>query len=301
METVSCVIIGSGPAGYTAAIYVARANLQPVLIEGPQVGGQLMITPLIENYPGFVEGIEPYTLMTAMRDQAVKYGTVLHEGIVTHIDFEEGHNIVHLDDDSEIYTKSIIIATGASARFLGLPSEQHFMGKGVSGCATCDGFFYRKKTVAVVGGGDTACEEALYLANLCTKVYMIVRKPFLRASEVLQQRIRSNTKIEVLYEHVTQEVLGDEKVTAVRLKHNDEVVELPIDGLFIAIGHHPNTDMVSDVLPLDNEGYIMGDKVTLKGIFVAGDCADPRYKQAIVAAGSGCKAALDAIAYLKNI
>lgn len=301
METVSCVIIGSGPAGYTAAIYVARANLQPVLIEGPQVGGQLMITPLIENYPGFVDGIEPYTLMTAMRDQAIKYGTILREGMVTHIDFVEGHNIVYLDDDSEICTKSIIIATGASARFLGLPSEQHFMGKGVSGCATCDGFFYRKKTVAVVGGGDTACEEALYLANLCTKVYMIVRKPFLRASEVLQQRIRSNTRIEVLYEHVTQEVLGDEKVTAVRLKHNDEVVELPIDGLFIAIGHHPNTDMVSDVLPLDNEGYIMGDKVTLKGIFVAGDCADPRYKQAIVAAGSGCKAALNAIEYLKNI
>ena len=302
MEKAKCVIIGSGPAGYTAAIYVARANLQPVLYQGPQPGGQLMITPTIENYPGFTEGIDPFTLLNAMCEQAKKYGADIREGIVKEVKFERNNNLLTIDDGSQITAQCVIIATGASAKFLGLPSEKAFMGKGVSACATCDGFFFRGKTVAVVGGGDTACEEALYLANLCPKVYMIARKPFLRASQILQDRVKENPNITILFEHVTQEIVGKDTVEGVKLLYqNEKIVDLPIDGLFIAIGHHPNTQMFGSQLPLDAEGYFIKEKLDkANGVFVAGDCSEPHYKQAVIAAGEGCKSALDAIEFLKQ-
>lgn len=305
-----CLIIGSGPAGYTAAIYASRANLSPVLIEGAQVGGQLMITTEVENFPGYPEGVEPFQMMEDMRRQAERFGTQFVASVVTRVDFSCSPKKVWLEDDTVYEADSVIIATGASAKFLGIASEEDYRGKGVSACATCDGFFYRNKTVAVVGGGDTACEEASYLARLCKKVYMIVRKPYLRASEIMQQRVLTNPKIEVLFEHNTIRLTGEDKVEGADLVYrkgekDEQLVHIDIDGFFLAIGHRPNTDLFADYLKRDNEGYILteGDspRTNIAGVYAAGDCADPHYRQAIVAAGSGCKAAIEADRYLKSL
>lgn len=306
----SCLIIGSGPAGYTAAIYASRANLSPVLIEGPQAGGQLMITTEVENFPGYPDGVEPFQMMDDMRRQAERFGTKIVSGIVVRIDLSCSPKRLWLDNNEEYTADSVIIATGASAKFLGIDSEEKYRGRGVSACATCDGFFYRNKTVAVVGGGDTACEEASYLAGLCKKVYMIVRKPYLRASEIMQQRVFNNPKIEILFEHNTLRLTGEPKVQGADLiyrkgQEDEQIHHIDIDGFFLAIGHRPNTDLFADYLRRDNEGYILteGDspRTNLPGVFAAGDCADPHYRQAIVAAGSGCKAAIEADKYLKSL
>ena len=302
-----CLIIGSGPAGYTAAIYASRANLQPVLIEGMQVGGQLMITTEVENFPGYPEGVEPFQMMDDMRRQAERFGTQFVSGMVTKVDFSCSPKKVWVEDDQVYEADTVIIATGASAKFLGIQSEEDYKGRGVSACATCDGFFYRKKTVAVVGGGDTACEEANYLAGLCQKVYMIVRKPYLRASEIMQQRVKDNPKIEILFEHNTLKLTGESKVEGADLVYKkgspeEEVRHIDIDGFFLAIGHKPNTDIFADYLECDAEGYIQVEGhspcTNVAGVFAAGDCADPHYRQAIVAAASGCKAAMEAEKYL---
>lgn len=306
----SCLIIGSGPAGYTAAIYASRANLSPVLIEGPQAGGQLMITTEVENFPGYPDGVEPFQMMDDMRRQAERFGTKIVSGIVVRVDLSCSPKRLWLDNNEEYTADSVIIATGASAKFLGIDSEEKYRGRGVSACATCDGFFYRNKTVAVVGGGDTACEEASYLAGLCKKVYMIVRKPYLRASEIMQQRVFNNPKIEILFEHNTLRLTGEPKVQGADLiyrkgQEDEQIHHIDIDGFFLAIGHRPNTDLFADYLRRDNEGYILteGDspRTNLPGVFAAGDCADPHYRQAIVAAGSGCKAAIEADKYLKSL
>lgn len=306
----SCLIIGSGPAGYTAAIYASRANLSPVLIEGPQVGGQLMITTEVENFPGYPDGVEPFQMMDDMRRQAERFGTQFVQGIVTRVDFSCAPKKVWTEDDVEYEADTVIIATGASAKFLGIDSEEKYKGRGVSACATCDGFFYRNKTVAVVGGGDTACEEASYLAGLCKKVYMIVRKPYLRASDIMQKRVFDNPKIEVLFEHNTLRLTGEPKVQGADLiyrqgKEDEQMQHIDIDGFFLAIGHRPNTDLFADYLDLNDEGYIITDgyspRTNVAGVFAAGDCADPHYRQAIVAAGSGCKAAIEADRYLKSL
>lgn len=302
-----CLIIGSGPAGYTAAIYASRANLQPVLIEGMQVGGQLMITTEVENFPGYPEGVEPFQMMDDMRRQAERFGTQFVSGLVTKVDFSCSPKKVWVEDDQLYEADTVIIATGASAKFLGIQSEEDYKGRGVSACATCDGFFYRKKTVAVVGGGDTACEEANYLAGLCQKVYMIVRKPYLRASEIMQQRVKDNPKIEILFEHNTLNLTGETKVEGADLVYKkgtpeEEIRHIDIDGFFLAIGHKPNTDLFAEYLERDAEGYIKvaghSPCTNVAGVFAAGDCADPHYRQAIVAAASGCKAAMEAEKYL---
>ena len=302
-----CLIIGSGPAGYTAAIYASRANLQPVLIEGMQVGGQLMITTEVENFPGYPDGVEPYQMMDDMRRQAERFGTQFVSGMVTKVDFSCSPKKVWVEDDQLYEADTVIIATGASAKFLGIQSEEDYKGRGVSACATCDGFFYRKKTVAVVGGGDTACEEANYLAGLCEKVYMIVRKPYLRASEIMQQRVKDNPKIEILFEHNTLNLTGEVKVEGADLVYKkgtpeEEIRHIDIDGFFLAIGHKPNTDLFAEYLERDAEGYIKVEGhspcTNVAGVFAAGDCADPHYRQAIVAAASGCKAAMEAEKYL---
>lgn len=306
----SCLIIGSGPAGYTAAIYASRANLSPVLIEGPQVGGQLMITTEVENFPGYPDGVEPFQMMDDMRRQAERFGTQFVQGIVTRVDFSCSPKKVWTEDDVEYEADTVIIATGASAKFLGIDSEEKYKGRGVSACATCDGFFYRNKTVAVVGGGDTACEEASYLAGLCKKVYMIVRKSYLRASDIMQKRVFDNPKIEVLFEHNTLRLTGEPKVQGADLVYrkgepDEQMHHIDIDGFFLAIGHRPNTDLFADYLDLNDEGYIITDgyspRTNVAGVFAAGDCADPHYRQAIVAAGSGCKAAIEADRYLKSL
>lgn len=309
MNTTKCFIIGSGPAGYTAAIYASRANLQPVLFEGPQMGGQLTTTTEVENFPGYPDGIEPFQMMDDFRRQAERFGADIRSGIVTKVDFSVSPKKIWVEDTEEWEAETVIIATGASAKYLGLPSEREFRGRGVSACATCDGFFYRKKTVAVVGGGDTACEEALYLAGLCEKVYLIVRKPYLRASDIMQKRVMQNEKIEVLFEHNTLQITGKEKVNGADLVYRkgeaDECTKhIAIDGFFLAIGHHPNSDLFKDYLDIDEQGYIMtqgGTPITkVQGVFAAGDVADPHYRQAITAAASGCKAAIEAERYLKN-
>ena len=306
----SCLIIGSGPAGYTAAIYASRANLSPVLIEGPQVGGQLMITTEVENFPGYPDGVEPFQMMDEMRRQAERFGTQFVQGIVTRVDFSCSPKKGWTEDDVEYEADTVIIATGASAKFLGIDSEEKYKGRGVSACATCDGFFYRNKTVAVVGGGDTACEEASYLAGLCKKVYMIVRKPYLRASDIMQKRVFDNPKIEVLFEHNTLRLTGEPKVQGADLiyrqgKEDEQIHHIDIDGFFLAIGHRPNTSLFADYLDLNDEGYIITDgyspRTNVAGVFAAGGCADPHYRQAIVAAGSGCKAAIEADRYLKSL
>ncbi|MBO7455980.1 MAG: thioredoxin-disulfide reductase [Paludibacteraceae bacterium] len=305
-----CLIIGSGPAGYTAAIYASRANLQPVLIEGPQLGGQLTITTEVENFPGYPEGVEPFQMMDDFRRQAERFGTQFVSAIVEKVDFACSPKKIWTDAGTLYEADTVIIATGASAKWLGIPSEKEYRGRGVSACATCDGFFYRGKTVAVVGGGDTACEEATYLANLCQKVYMIVRKPYLRASEIMQRRVFDNPKIEILFEHNTLRLTGETKVEGADLIYkkglpDEEQRHIAIDGFFLAIGHQPNTRIFAGQLELDTEGYIKvkGDSpcTNIPGVFAAGDCADPHYRQAIVAAAAGCKAAIEADKYLKGM
>ena len=305
MERIKCLIVGGGPAGYTAAIYGARADISPVVYEGMQPGGQLTTTTDIENYPGFENGIGGQDLMSVMKAQAVRLGADIRTGVVTDADLSSRPFKIVIDGQKEIEAETLIIATGATAKYLGLPSETKFRGLGVSACATCDGFFYRKKTVAVVGGGDTACEEATYLAGLCKKVYMIVRRDVLRASEAMQERVRNTENIEILWNCNTQEVLGDEYgVTGARLVHNDgKVFDITVDGFFLAIGHHPNSEVFNRWVAVDKEGYIITDgktsRTNVEGVFAAGDVQDPLYRQAITAAASGCRAALDAEKFLK--
>ena len=305
-EHIKCLIIGSGPAGYTAAIYAARANLNPVVYQGIEPGGQLTTTTEIENFPGFPQGITGPELMDKMRAQAERFGTDIRFGIVTNVDFSQRPFKLTIDGEKEIEAEAVIIATGATAKYLGLESESKFRGLGVSACATCDGFFYRNKDVAVVGGGDTAIEEATYLASICRKVYMIVRKPYFRASKAMQERAFNTPNIEVLFEHNTDEVLGDDNgVTGVRVVNTaGEKREIAIDGFFLAIGHTPNTKVFADYVALNPEGYILTEgassKTNIEGVFAAGDVKDPFYRQAIAAAGSGCAAALDCERFLMH-
>lgn len=306
MEQIKCLIIGGGPAGYTAAIYASRAGLEPVLYEGNEPGGQLTSTTVIENYPGFPGGVDANKLMADMRAQAVGLGADIRRGVVTAVDFGVRPLKVEIDSETWLEALSVIIATGASARYLGLESEQKFRGMGVSACATCDGFFYRGKVTAVVGGGDTACEEATYLAGLCSKVYMIVRRDVLRASEAMQRKVMTTPNIEILWNCNTEEVLGDATgVTGARLRRKDgEVFDISIDGFFLAIGHDPQSGIFSKWVRTDGNGYIVTDgtgaKTNVEGVFAAGDVRDPHYRQAITAAASGCMAALDAEKYLKK-
>ena len=299
MEKVRVLIIGSGPAGFTAAIYTSRANLSPVLYEGIEPGGQLTTTTEIENFPGYPQGITGTAMMEDLRKQALRFGADVRRGIITNIDLSERPFKVTVDHEHQNEADAVIVATGASAKYLGLESEAKYRGRGVSACATCDGFFYRKQDVAVVGGGDTACEEATYLASICKKVYLIVRKDYLRASKAMQERVFNTPNIEVLFEHNTKEVLGDEDgVTGVRVVSNSgEERVLDIMGFFLAIGHHPNVEVFKGQLELDEQGYIKvvpgTSKTSVEGVFAAGDVKDPHYRQAITAAGSGCIAALD--------
>ena len=299
MEKVRVLIIGSGPAGFTAAIYTSRANLSPVLYEGIEPGGQLTTTTEIENFPGYPEGITGTLMMEDLKKQALRFGADVRRGIITDIDLSKRPFKAIVDHEHEIEADAVIVSTGASAKYLGLESEQKYRGMGVSACATCDGFFYRKKDVAVVGGGDTACEEATYLASICRKVYLIVRKDYLRASKAMQERVFNTPNIEVLFEHNTAEVLGDEEgVTGVRVvSTSGEERTLDIMGFFLAIGHHPNVEVFKGQLELDEQGYIKvvpgTSKTSVEGVFAAGDVKDPHYRQAITAAGSGCIAALD--------
>ena len=306
MEQTKCLIIGGGPAGYTAAIYASRAGLKPVLYEGPEPGGQLTTTTVVENYPGFAEGVTPQVLMEQMRSQAVRLGADVRRGTVTAVDHSGRPWQVSIDDGAQISAQTIIIATGASAKYLGLPSEQRFRGLGVSACATCDGFFYRGRDVAVVGGGDTACEEASYLSGLCRKVYMIVRRHELRASAAMQRRVLDAPNVEMLWGCNTSEVLGDDSgVTGARLMRDDGTVfDIKVDGFFVAIGRHPVTELFQGWIRTDEQGYIVTEEgstaTNVPGVFAAGDVADPHYRQAIVAAASGCRAALDAQRFLKE-
>ena len=305
MEHTKCLIIGGGPAGYTAAIYASRAALAPVLYEGMEPGGQLTTTTVVENFPGFPEGIDANQLMDGMRRQAARFGADIRRGSVVKVDFSARPFRVDIDGGEALEAEAVIIATGATARYLGLPSEQKFRGSGVSACATCDGFFYRKKDVAVVGGGDTACEEATYLAGLCRKVYMIVRRDVFRASKAMQEKVLSTPNIEVLWNCNTQEVLGDEGgVTGARLVNNRDgkVFDIRIDGFFLAIGHHPNTELFAPWVRTDENGYIVTEpdscRTGIDGVFAAGDVQDPRFRQAVTAAASGCKAALEVEKFL---
>ena len=307
MENTKCLIIGSGPAGYTAAVYAGRANLSPIQYSGLQPGGQLTTTSIVENFPGFPDGIDANQLMMDMRQQAEKFGADVRDGVITDVDFSQKPYVATVDNGDKIAAETIIIATGASAKYLGLADEQKYSGQGVSACATCDGFFYRKKVVAVVGGGDTACEEATYLSGLANKVYMIVRKPYLRATEIMKKRVEENPKIEILYETNTLGLYGDNGLEGAHLvwrkgESDEKKYDLPIDGFFLAIGHKPNTDIFRGKLDMDAVGYIRteGDspRTSVEGVFAAGDCADPTYRQAIVAAGSGCKAAIEVERYL---
>ena len=305
-EKVKCLIIGSGPAGYTAAIYTARAGLSPVLYEGLTPGGQLTTTTKIENFPGFSEGIDANALMEEMKKQAQVFGTDVRMGLVTAVDFSQRPFRITVDGTKSIEAESVIIAVGAEAKYLGLESEERFKGMGVSACATCDGFFYRGQDVVVVGGGDSACEEATYLATLCKKVYLIVRKDYLRASQAMQRRVERTANLEVLFENQVQEVLGDDAgVTGVRIRHRDGTErEIPCTGFFVAVGHKPNTDIFKGYLDLDEAGYIRTTPGTpctsVEGVFAAGDVQDPHYRQAITAAGSGCAAALQCERFLSG-
>ncbi len=305
MEKVECLIIGSGPAGYTAAIYAARADMKPVVYEGLQPGGQLTITTDVENYPGFPHGIMGPEMMENFKAQAVRLGADVRFGMVTSVEFKAGGpQKVIVDGSHEIEAEAVIISTGASAKWLNLPSEQRLNGSGVSACAVCDGFFYRGSDVAIVGAGDTACEEASYLAKICSKVYMIVRKDEFRASKAMQHRVMNTPNIEVLFNSETDEVLGENAVEAVRVKNNKsgEMREIPIKGFFVAIGHQPNTDIFKPFLEMDEQGYIITEKgssrTNIEGVFCAGDAQDKIYRQAVTAAGSGCMAALDAERWL---
>jgi len=304
MEKVKVLIIGSGPAGYTAAIYASRASLSPVVYEGLEPGGQLTTTTIVENFPGFENGVDANSLMAQMKAQAARFGADIRRGTIDSIDLSSRPFKMKDDKGNEIEAQTVIIATGATARYLGLPSEQKFRGLGVSACATCDGFFYRKKDVAVVGGGDTACEEATYLASLCNKVYMIVRRDVFRASKAMQEKVKNTPNIEILWNCNTQEVLGDKMgVTGARLLRKDgSVFDIKVDGFFLAIGHHPNSELFSEWIKTDENGYIVTDghssKTNVEGVFAAGDVQDPHYRQAVTAAASGCRAALDAERFL---
>ncbi|MBO5880149.1 MAG: thioredoxin-disulfide reductase [Paraprevotella sp.] len=307
MEHIRCLIIGSGPAGYTAAIYAGRANLSPVLYEGIQPGGQLTTTTEVENFPGYPEGIAGPDLMEDLRKQAERFGVDMRSAIAIKTDLSERPYKITFDNGDEVEAETVIIATGATAKYLGLEDEKKYAGMGVSACATCDGFFYRKKVVAVVGGGDTACEEACYLAGLAAKVYLIVRKPFLRASKIMQERVMENPKIEVLFEHNTEGLFGENGVEGAhlvkRLGEADEThYDIAIDGFFLAIGHKPNSDIFKPWVKTDEVGYIITEgaspRTGVPGVFAAGDVADPHYRQAITAAASGCKAAIEAERYL---
>ena len=309
IEKVKCLIVGSGPAGYTAAIYLARANVKSVLYSGPLPGGQLTQTTAIENFPGFPDGVDGFNLMDLMRQQAVNVGADLRTGVVSACDLSQRPFQITIDGDKRLEADTIIVATGASARYLGLDDEKKYAGMGVSACATCDGFFYRKKVVAVVGGGDTACEEAHYLSNLASKVYMIVRKPYLRASAAMQKRVMEKENIEILFNTNTRGLFGDNGVEGAHLVKfmgtpEEQEFDIAIDGFFLAIGHQPNTEFLAGQLALDEAGYIVTDGTTtatsVEGVFAAGDVADPRYRQAIAAAGTGCRAALDAEKFLAN-
>ena len=303
-EDIKVLIIGSGPAGYTAAIYAARAGLKPILYTGGEPGGQLTTTNDVENFPGYPDGINGPEMMMQLQAQAERFGTEIRYGQATAVDFSGYPHKVIVDDNHEITAHSVIIATGASAQYLGLESETKLHGKGVSACAICDGFFYKDMDVAVVGGGDSAAEEAVYLANLCPKVYLIVRRDELRASTIMQERVLNSPNIEVLWNSNTQEVLGEDEVTGVRLLNNktNETFEIAVKGFFVAIGHKPNTDIFKDYLETDEVGYLKvipgTSKTSIEGVFVAGDAADKVYRQAVTAAGTGCMSALDAERFL---
>lgn len=310
MKTIPCLVIGSGPAGYTAAIYTQRAGIDTIICEGPQPGGQLTTTTIIENFPGFAQGIDATTLMDSMKQQAIHLGAQVLPLSVTSVDFSSHPYQITLEDKSQLVAQTVIIATGASAKYLGLADEVKYQGMGVSACATCDGFFYRKKTVAVVGGGDTACEEASYLASLASKVYLIVRKPFMRASAVMQKRVTDNPKIEILYETNTVGLFGDNGVEGVTLVHKkgtpeEHQYQLPIDGFFLAIGHRPNSEIFQKWIDTDDMGYIITQGKTpltnMPGIFAAGDVADPLYRQAVIAAASGAAAGIEAGKFLTTL
>ncbi|NGY37523.1 thioredoxin-disulfide reductase [Flavobacterium sp. XN-5] len=307
IEKVKCLIIGSGPAGYTAAIYAARANMNPVLYQGIQPGGQLTTTNEVENFPGYVNGVTGPEMMVQLQEQAQRFGTDVRDGWVTKVDFSEPMHKVWINDTKELHCETVIISTGASAKYLGLPSEQHYlkMGGGVSACAVCDGFFYRNQEVVIVGAGDSACEEAHYLSKLCKKVTMLVRSEKFRASKIMEERVRKTENISILMNHDTVEVLGDEQmVTGVKAlnKSTGTTIEIGATGFFVAIGHTPNTAIFKDSISLDETGYIKNiagsSKTNIAGVFVAGDAADHVYRQAITAAGTGCMAALDAERYL---
>ncbi len=309
IEHVRCLIVGSGPAGYTAAIYAARANLKPVEYCGLQPGGQLTQTTTVENFPGYPQGVDGNQMMMDLREQAEHFGTDIRDGSIVKADLSKAPYRLTAEDGHELLADTVIIATGASAKYLGLDDERKYNGQGVSACATCDGFFYRKKTVAVVGGGDTACEDALYLAGLAKKVYMIVRKPYLRASKVMQERVLSTENIEVLFEHNTVGLFGENGVEGAHLvkrkgEPDEQLVDIAIDGFFLAIGHSPNSEVFREWLDTDEVGYLKKidgtPRTKIPGVFVAGDVADPVYRQAITAAGSGCQAAIEAERYLLN-
>lgn len=308
-EHVKCVIVGSGPAGYTAAIYAARANLHPIEYSGLQPGGQLTQTTTVENFPGYPGGVDGNQMMMDIREQAERFGADIRDGEIVKVDFSNSPYKLTAEDGKDILADTVIIATGASAKYLGLDDERKYNGMGVSACATCDGFFYRKKTVAVVGGGDTACEDALYLSGLAKKVYLIVRKPFLRASKVMQERVIKTENIEILFEHNAIGLFGDNGVEGAHLvkrkgEPDEENVDIAIDGFFLAIGHKPNSDIFKEWLDTDEVGYIKKvdntPRTKVPGVFVAGDVADPTYRQAITAAASGCQAAIEAERYLLN-
>ncbi len=304
IERIHCLVIGSGPAGYTAAIYAARANMKPVLYQGIQPGGQLTITTEVENYPGYPDGIQGPEMMVHFEKQAARMGADIRYGLATKVDFSEQPYKVWIDEEKIVLADTVIISTGASAKWLGLESEQRLNGYGVSACAVCDGFFFKGKEVAIVGAGDTAAEEAIYLSKMCSKVHMIVRKEQMRASKVMQDRVLSNPKIQVYWNSVTEEVLGDQKVTGVRIKNvnSGELTDLEVSAFFVAIGHQPNSDIFKEWIDLDDAGYILTTpgttKTNVEGVFAAGDVQDKNYRQAVTAAGTGCMAALDAERYL---
>lgn len=304
IEKVKVLIIGSGPAGYTAAIYASRAGLNPVLYTGGQPGGQLTITTDVENYPGYPDGIMGPEMMEDFRKQAERFGTQVRYGMVTKVDFSGNPHKVFVDDQIEIHADTVIISTGASAKWLGIESEERLNGKGVSACAVCDGFFFRGQDVAIVGAGDTACEEASYLANICSKVYMLIRRDEMRASQIMQKRVMNNPKIEILWNTETDEILGENEVEGMRVINNKtgEKKEYKISGFFVAIGHQPNTDIFSNIIDMDENGYIKtipgSTRTNVEGVFACGDAQDHIYRQAVTAAGTGCMAALDAERYL---
>jgi thioredoxin reductase (NADPH) len=310
IERIKCLIIGSGPAGYTAAIYAARADLKPVLYTGMEPGGQLTTTTEVDNFPGYPEGIDGPTMMIQLQQQAERFGTEVRIGMVTAVEFSEkvgGIHKVTVDNATQIEAETVIISTGATAKYLGLPSEQKLRGGGVSACAVCDGFFYKGQEVAIVGAGDTAAEEATYLANLCSKVTMLVRKDYMRASKAMQHRVNNTKNLEVLYNTEVDEVLGDQVVEGLRMVNNQtgEKSEIDITGLFIAIGHKPNTDIFKGQLEMDETGYVItkgkSTKTNMPGVFASGDVQDNEYRQAVTAAGTGCMAALDAERYLATL